>query len=194
MCIPCPGHNIIIALPLLLYKLFNVLWLQPYHHHEIVNTYIYKTLYVMGHVSIHDDDKIAGGRFHAMHISRPKTKFARSRSEQDLVIPVDGLQLTGNLEGTIRGAIINDDNFVIINVLAIHHKKILNSRWWGVPGGEAFDEEVHDYWQVCTFIVGGQEDAILVDRLGHGGQGREGETTPKRSPGATPNSHHTIHG
>lgn len=74
----------------------------------------------MGHVGVHDDDKVAGGSLYPVDVGRSKSKLAASRLKDNLVGPIDSLKLLGNLQCSIRRPIINDYNLKVINVLATH--------------------------------------------------------------------------
>ena len=67
----------------------------------------------MAEIRIHDDDKIPPCEFQAVDIGGPETQLARPRFENDAIGGVDGLELLGDVEGAVRGGIVNDDQFPV---------------------------------------------------------------------------------
>lgn len=67
----------------------------------------------MTEIGVHDDDKISLCEFQPVHIGSPESKLSRSRFENDAIGRVDGLELLGDVEGAVRGGIVNDDEFPV---------------------------------------------------------------------------------
>lgn len=73
---------------------------------------------MMGHVSIKDDDEVSSGHGHPMDVSRSEPEFASPGTKDNFIGTIKGLKLLGHVEGPIRGAIIDDDDLKVIDVLA----------------------------------------------------------------------------
>lgn len=67
----------------------------------------------MAEIGVHDDDKIPPDEFQPVHVGSPEPQLSRSRFEDDAVGGVDGLELLGDVEGAVRGGIVNDDQFPV---------------------------------------------------------------------------------
>lgn len=70
--------------------------------HKINLNHIFIFKYVMGHVGVHDDDKVASGSLYSMDIGRSESKLATSRFQDNLVGSIDSLKLLGNLQCSVR--------------------------------------------------------------------------------------------
>lgn len=68
---------------------------------------------MMAEIGVHDDDKIPPHEFQPVHVGGPEPQLSRSRFEDDAVGGVDGLELLGDVEGAVRGGIVNDDQLPV---------------------------------------------------------------------------------
>lgn len=67
----------------------------------------------MAEIGVHDDDEIPPCEFQPVHVGSPETQLSRSRFENDAVGGVNGLELLGDVEGAVRGGIVNDYQFPV---------------------------------------------------------------------------------
>jgi hypothetical protein len=64
-------------------------------------------------VSVHDDNEVAGGILQAVDVGGAQTELALAGLEDDVFGAIEALELLADLEGTVRGAIVNDNDFPI---------------------------------------------------------------------------------
>lgn len=69
---------------------------------------------MVAQVRIDKDDKVAGGIFHAVNVSSTQSKFRWPRLQDNLLISVDLLQVLGHVQGTIRTAIVDYYDLVVV--------------------------------------------------------------------------------
>lgn len=67
----------------------------------------------MAKIGVHDDDEVPSCEFQPVHVGGPEPQLSGSRFKDDAVGGVDGLELLGNVEGAVRGGIVNDDQFPV---------------------------------------------------------------------------------
>lgn len=121
---------------------------------------------MVAEVSIHDDHEIAGGIFQAVDISGSQTKLALAGLEDDVIGAVERLELLRDLEGAVRGSIVNDNDLPIqlprceTGVLTSNsldnsgrHERILRI--------ESPLDQPDDDREVPPLIVGGKNDRVL---------------------------------
>lgn len=102
-------------------------------------------------IGVHDDDEIAACRFEAVNISGAEAEFTGARAQEDVFGVVQLLQLLGDVEGAVRGGIVDDDGFV---VEVVFRKSAV--------------EKPDYYWEVTALVV-------LDDWVSIVGTSREGE-------------------
>ena len=64
-------------------------------------------------VGVHDNDEGARSIFQAVDVGGAETHLARAGLQDDVRRAVDGLQLFGDGESAVRGAVVDDYNFPI---------------------------------------------------------------------------------
>lgn len=67
----------------------------------------------MAEIGVHDDDKIPPRELQPVHVGGPEPQLPGSRFEYDAIGRVDGLELLGDVEGAVRGGIVDDDQFPV---------------------------------------------------------------------------------
>jgi hypothetical protein len=64
-------------------------------------------------IGVHDDNKVAGGIFQAMDVSCTQAELSLAGLEDDVFGAIEFLELLRDLEGTVRGSVVNDNNLPI---------------------------------------------------------------------------------
>lgn len=64
-------------------------------------------------IGIHYNNKVSIGMFNSVNVCRSQAKLRLSRSQQNFIFTINGLQLLGYVECAIRTAIINNNYFII---------------------------------------------------------------------------------
>jgi len=95
--------------------------------------------YMVGQVSIHDDDVVAGGVLHAVNVGRAQAELLLSGPQHNSIRAIYGLELLGHLERPVRAAVIDDDHFIVVATLF-----------------KGLDDQPDDDGQVFSFIISGQ--------------------------------------
>lgn len=67
----------------------------------------------MAEISVHDNDKVPPCELQPVHVGSPEPQLSRPRFEDDAIGGVDGLELLGDIEGAVRGGIVNDDELPV---------------------------------------------------------------------------------
>lgn len=68
---------------------------------------------MVAEVGVHDDNKVAGGIFQAVDVSCTQTELALTGLEDDVFRAIEFLELLRDLEGAVRGSVVDDNNFPI---------------------------------------------------------------------------------
>ena len=68
---------------------------------------------MVGEVGVHDDDIGAAGELEAMNVGGAEAKFTGSRLQSDAFGGVELLELFGNGQGAVGGAVVDDDKFPV---------------------------------------------------------------------------------
>lgn len=68
---------------------------------------------MVAEVGVHDDNKVAGGIFQAVDVSCTQTELALTRLKDDVFGAIEFLELLRDLEGAVRGSVVNDNNLPI---------------------------------------------------------------------------------
>ena len=74
----------------------------------------------MRQICVHDDDEIPLGVLEPVDVGRPEAELLLSRPEDDSLLTVNLLQLLGHVEGAIRRAVVDDDNFEVEFFQVLH--------------------------------------------------------------------------
>lgn len=69
---------------------------------------------MVAQVRIDKDDKVTGGIFHAVNVSSTQSQFRWPRLQDNLLLSVDLLQVFGHVQGTIRTAIVDYYDLVVV--------------------------------------------------------------------------------
>lgn len=68
---------------------------------------------MVAEVGVHDYNEVSGGKLQAVDVCSSKTKLTSARLEDDVFGAPDLLELFGDLEGAIGGAVVDDDDLPI---------------------------------------------------------------------------------
>ena len=104
-------------------------------------------------IGVHDDDEAARRVFQTVDISGAQAELAGTGFQDDVRRGVEGLELLGDGEGAVGGAVVDDDNFPVEVVF-----------------GEGAGEEPDYDGEVSALVVGGKDDAVFFFGR-HGGAG-----------------------
>jgi hypothetical protein len=64
-------------------------------------------------IGVHDDNKVAGSVFQAVDVSSSQTKLSLAGLEDNMFGAIKLLELLRDLEGTVRGSVVNDNDLPI---------------------------------------------------------------------------------
>ena len=81
---------------------------------------------VVAEVGVHDDDEVAGGEGQTVDIGSSEAELALTGLQDDMVCAVELLELLRDFEGTVRGAIVNNDHLPV--QVAVHREEGIVSR------------------------------------------------------------------
>ena len=95
-------------------------------------------------IGVHDDDKAARRIFQTMDVCGAQAELAGTGFQDDVRGGVEGLQLLGDGEGTVGGAVVDDDDFPVEIVFR-----------------EGAGEEPDYDGQVAALVVGGEDDTVF---------------------------------
>lgn len=68
---------------------------------------------MVGEVGVHDDDIGTAGELEAVHVGGTEAELAGARLQDDAFGAVELLELFGDGEGAVGGAVVDDDEFPI---------------------------------------------------------------------------------
>lgn len=68
---------------------------------------------VVAEVGVHDDDEVAGSKLQTVDVGGAQAELTLAGLKDNVFGAVKALELLADLEGTVRGAIVNDNNFPI---------------------------------------------------------------------------------
>lgn len=68
---------------------------------------------MVGEIGVHDDDRGAAGELEAVHVGGAEAELAGARLQDDAFGGVELLELFGDGEGAVGGAVVDDDEFPI---------------------------------------------------------------------------------
>lgn len=68
---------------------------------------------MVAEVRVHDDNEVTGSKLQAMDVGGTQAELALAGLEDNVFRAVEALELLADLEGTVRGAIVNDNDFPI---------------------------------------------------------------------------------
>lgn len=68
---------------------------------------------VVAEIGVHDNNEVAGGVFQTMNIGRSQTKLTLTGFEDNVFRAIELLELLRDLEGAVRGSVVNDNNLPI---------------------------------------------------------------------------------
>lgn len=129
---------------------------------------------VVAEVGVHDNHKVAAGVLQAVDVRGAEAEFARARLEHDVLGAPEPLQLFGDLERAVRGAVVHDDDFPV----QVAGWGIVLVMFWFMVGGlgrecvlfsEGSFKQPADNREVPPLVVGRQNNGILVLFRGHFG-------------------------
>lgn len=69
---------------------------------------------MVAQVRIDKDDKVAGSIFHAVDVSSTQSQFRWPRLQDNLLLSVDLLQVFRHVQGTIRTAIVDYYDLIVV--------------------------------------------------------------------------------
>lgn len=140
-------------------------------------------------VGVHDDDKVARDELQAVNVGGAETQLAGSGLEDDVgSVGLD--ELEGDFLGSVRGAIVDDDQFPVevpvtqqqnFSMTFTTRRGFLFSEGEFVLLGEhAVQQPCHDR-EVLSLIEGREDDRVLVSSaLGHSERREEYEVVIRR--------------
>lgn len=68
---------------------------------------------VVAEIGVHDDNEVAGAEFQAMDVSGSQAELACAGLEDDVFFAIELLELLRDLEGAVRGSVVNDNDLPI---------------------------------------------------------------------------------
>ena len=70
-------------------------------------------LRVVTEIGIHDDDEVAAGELQSVDVGGSQTKFALAGLQDNVFLAIELLELLRDLEGAVRGAVVDDDDLPV---------------------------------------------------------------------------------
>lgn len=124
-------------------------------------------LRVVAEVGVHDDNKVARGIFQAVDVSCTQTKLALTGLKDDVFRAIEVLELLRDLEGAVRGSVVDDNNFpiqlsIIEKEIEVSHSTLSLYQLKYILLIEGPLDQPDNDREVPPLIVGGKNDRVLV--------------------------------
>lgn len=120
---------------------------------------------MVAEIRVHDDDEVARRELQAVHVRGSQAQFAGAGLQFDVFGPDGRDQLFGDVLRAVGGAVV-DDNYFPVQVAGFELLVVvLEEETCGMLDILFFEcllEEPHDDGKVAAFIVGGEDDGVLV--------------------------------